>query len=251
MGSRIDQDNFRRLVASGRGDMPGFPGLNSRQLDQLFAYLTNSSGNGRRFAFRGPARELGGPVVGSGGAPGGLVQDFSMAEIAAKYPGKFAGPPYPEGVQAPVRMYTDYGLDFPYVIGPPWSALAAYDLNKGTIVWDVPLGENTKAIQNGASEGPGVITGAMHRGTIVTSTGLLFVNCADAKLRAYDAETGKILWTYQLPTGTQGIPALYEVNGREYLVDLGRDGIFAGIMSSGQNEAEIAKRAYIAFALPQ
>ena len=42
--------------------------------------------------------------------------------------------------QAPVRLYSDYGLDFPYVLSPPWSGLAAYDLNTGTILWNVPTG---------------------------------------------------------------------------------------------------------------
>ena len=62
-----------------------------------------------------------------------------------------------------------------------------------------------------------MLQGGERRGIIVTATGLLFVNARDGKLRAYDADTGNVLWTFDLPAGTQGIPAMYEVNGRQYL----------------------------------
>jgi len=258
MGPQYDRDSFMRLVASGRGDMPGFPALTNTQLNRLFAYLTNTQGGYDPFASRGPTKELGGPVVGSGGAPGGLVQDFNRAEFAAKYPGSFAGPPYPDGVQAPVRLYADYGLDFPYVPSPPWSGLAAYDLNTGTILWNVPTGVDAEAVKEGAKGETGMIEGGLHRNAVVTSTGLIFVNCADGILRAYDQDNGKVLWSYQLPAGTVGGPSMYEVNGREYLVvgvtagqSWGRRGLFGGMMSSSQNPEELAKRAWITFALPQ
>ncbi len=254
IGSRMNLDNFERLVASGRGDMPAFPSLDGTQLDRLFSFLTGEpEGNGSVYGGYGPTKDLGGPVVGSGGAPGGLVEDFSRSAYAAKYPGSFAGPPYPAGVEAPVRMYSDYGMT-PYIIAPPWSGMAAYDLNKGTILWNIPLGEDAVAAKDGGKD-TGVIHGANHRGIIVTSTGLLFVNCADGILRAYDASNGKVLWSYQLPTGTEGTPAMYEENGREYLVvgATARQSSGRGSYSMGSSDdaAELAKRAYIAFALPQ
>ena len=79
------------------------------------------------------------------------------------------------GVETPsVRYYTDWGLypDQPYVIGPPWSSVVAYDLNAGTIKWKVPLGQDAAAAAEGAHD-----TGAFmaeHHGMIVTSTGLIF-----------------------------------------------------------------------------
>jgi quinoprotein glucose dehydrogenase len=255
IGSRIDLFDFRHLVASGRGDMPAFPQLDGGQLDRLFAFLTNiPEGNGSVYSGYGPERELGGPVVGSGGVPGGLVEDFGRAQLAAKYPGNFAGPPYPPGVKAPPRMYSDYGMNYPYIISPPWSGLAAYDLNTGTILWNITLGDDSEADRKGAQD-TGVIRGANHRGVIVTSTGLLFVNCADGKLRAFDADSGKVLWSYQLPAGTEGIPAMYEVHGREYLVvgATARQSVGRGSFDDKQarNADDVSKRAYIAFALPQ
>jgi quinoprotein glucose dehydrogenase len=52
---------------------------------------------------------------------------------------------------------------------------------------------------------------------IVTSTGLVFATCADGKLYAYDADNGAVLWSTQLPRNTEGLPAMYEVNGRAYI----------------------------------
>jgi quinoprotein glucose dehydrogenase len=52
---------------------------------------------------------------------------------------------------------------------------------------------------------------------IVTSTGLVFATCADGKLYAYDADNGDVLWSTQLPRNTEGLPAMYEVNGRAYI----------------------------------
>jgi len=53
---------------------------------------------------------------------------------------------------------------------------------------------------------------------IVTSTGLIFIAASDGKLRALDEETGNVLWTARLPAGAEGIPAMYEAGGRQYLV---------------------------------
>jgi quinoprotein glucose dehydrogenase len=253
IGTQFDLDSFKRLVASGRGDMPAFSYLSSTQLDRLFAFLANATegGNGSVYAPHGPQQELGGPVVGSGGAPGGLKQDYGRAQLAAQYPGNFAGPPYPAGAHAPPRLYSDYGVSDAYIISPPWSSMAAYDLNQGTILWKVPLGEDPDAGKEEAKD-TGVIRGANHRGIIVTSTGLLFVNCADGKLRAFDADNSKVLWTYQLPAGTEGIPAMYEADGRQYLVVGATATQASGRGAFAQPAAgELANRAYIAFALPQ
>ena len=37
-------------------------------------------------------------------------------------------------------------------------------------------------------------------------------------LRVYDADTGTVLWTAPLPAGSRGIPAMYEVNGRQFFL---------------------------------
>ena len=47
---------------------------------------------------------------------------------------------------------------------------------------------------------------------------MLFATAKDGAVRAYDANTGKVLWTGRLPRGAEGLPAMYQVDGRQYLV---------------------------------
>ncbi len=152
------------------------------------------------------------------------------------------------------RYYTDWGLypNQPYIIGPPWSALVAYDLNTGTIKWRVPLGEDVKAVEEGAKNA-GVFMAERH-GLIVTSTGLIFVATTDGKVRAHDEETGKVLWTANLPFGSEGLAAMYEVNGRQFLVVPASSRINprGGHLRPGETaQPETGTRSYVAFALPQ
>jgi glucose dehydrogenase len=52
----------------------------------------------------------------------------------------------------------------------------------------------------------------------VTGSGLVFVaTSSDRKLRAYDEDNGKVIWEHDLPAASEGVPAVYEVGGREYL----------------------------------
>ena len=98
---------------------------------------------------------------------------------------------------------------------PPWSTITAYDLNKGTIKWQIPWGSVTELAAKGIKD-----TGSYwpRGGVVVTAGGLIFSGTiSDATIRAYDKDSGKILWEQVMPAGPEGIPAVYEVNGREYL----------------------------------
>jgi len=58
----------------------------------------------------------------------------------------------------------------------------------------------------------------------VTAGGLVFApSQSDKTLYAYDAVTGKTVWAKQLPAAPEGVPAVYESGGREYLVICARD----------------------------
>ena len=129
------------------------------------------------------------------------------------------GVPYPEGANAPTDRYfipPGYGLSFPYIITPPWSTITAYDLNTGTIKWQVPIGTDEQAAKQGRKN-TGVLR-AQRQGMVVISSGVLFCTGKDGKVYAFDVDNGKELWSYKLPTGTEGIPAMYEMNGKHYLV---------------------------------
>jgi quinoprotein glucose dehydrogenase len=131
-------------------------------------------------------------------------------------------------------------------IGPPWSHLTAYDLNTGEIKWRVP---------DGTTLGPGMPadSGAhFPRGApLVTAGGLVFVATAqDRRLRAYDRDSGKVLWSKELPSGSEGIPASYEVNGRQFIAvpAAAGDGLFPPTPQPG---APPQQRGYVVFALPK
>ena len=53
---------------------------------------------------------------------------------------------------------------------------------------------------------------------IVTSTGIVFSTARDGVFYAFDAENGEVLWSHKLPMATEGLPAIYEVKGRHYIV---------------------------------
>lgn len=100
---------------------------------------------------------------------------------------------------------------------PPWGTLAAVDLRRNTIRWQVMLGSTR-------DKTPWFIPSATlgmpnMGGPIVTAGGLVFIAAAtDNYLRAFDVETGHELWKGRLPAGGQATPMTYEIRGRQYVV---------------------------------
>jgi quinoprotein glucose dehydrogenase len=127
-------------------------------------------------------------------------------------------------------------------IGPPWSQITAYDLNKGTILWQIPDGEVSKLAPT-----TGTGSHAPRGGPVATGGGLLFVGTSsDRTFRAYDSDTGKVLWSRELPAAQEGVPAVYSAGGREYVaVAVGGNGLF----SQNLKQPEPGPAQYIVFAL--
>jgi quinoprotein glucose dehydrogenase len=93
---------------------------------------------------------------------------------------------------------------------PPWGTVAAVDLFAGRKVWDVPLGSFISGMNTGT-----ITLG----GPMATAGGIVFTSAAmDGFLRAFDSETGKEIWKYQLPAGGQATPMTYSVGGKQYVV---------------------------------
>jgi quinoprotein glucose dehydrogenase len=86
---------------------------------------------------------------------------------------------------------------------------------------------------------------------VITKSGLLFEMGNDGKVRAYDEDTGKVLWEGKTAGQSLGIPEMYSVNGREFLVVISpAGGGAAGAAGPGTEVAANTPRGYIAFALP-
>jgi quinoprotein glucose dehydrogenase len=174
------------------------------------------------------------PGPGRAGAPLEAGQSAAPADGFIRY-------------TAPVNfMVQSGGLS---AMGPPWSLLTAYDLNSGTIRWQVPNGGVLALEKEGHKD-----TGARapRGGPVVTAGGLIFAATAsDHKVRAYDEDTGKVLWEYELPTGSDGVPAVYELGGREYIAFCvaGGDGMNMG----GRRDPPSSPppNAYVVFSLPK
>jgi quinoprotein glucose dehydrogenase len=93
---------------------------------------------------------------------------------------------------------------------PPWGAVVAFDLAGGKLRWQTPLGAM------GAGLPPGSISLG---GPITTAGGLVFSAAAvDPHLHGFDSDTGKEIWTAELPASAQSTPMTYEWNGKQYIV---------------------------------
>jgi quinoprotein glucose dehydrogenase len=213
--SLFGAETIKGVVNYGLNDMPAFPDLTDPLLNNLLLYLGN---------------------------PGSAPEPIPSRNEPAPVP--------TNGAPEPVRYWSGYGLQ-PSIIRPPWSVITAYDLNRGVIKWQVPLGNAPQGESENLKD-----TGIMmsRNGPVVTASGLIFIATKDeGKLRAYDEENGKVLWETDLPAASEGVPAVYEVDGREYIVlcaasakqtDIPRDG-------PEQQTAQPVHRSYIAFALPK
>jgi quinoprotein glucose dehydrogenase len=198
---QIGEERVRQMVRQGRGQMPALPEaeLPKPSLDALIEYLQN------------PEAATAGRGGRAGRGRGGRGGRMAPPPLPA---------PAPPGItrwhaRLGTMWYASNGLS---AISPPWGQIVAYDLNQGTIKWKAPLGTvpalAAKGIKNTGNNQ------RLHRnGLAVTAGGLIFVGTyADRTLRAYDTENGKILWEQAIEANPEGLPAVYQAGGREYVV---------------------------------
>ena len=63
----------------------------------------------------------------------------------------------------------------------------------------------------------------------------------DHKIRAFNSDTGELLWEHDLPFAGNATPSTYMIDGKQYIV----------IATSGQRDSKAKQgAAYVVFALP-
>ncbi len=174
----LSDDQLRTLLNEGRGIMPGFSQFSSNQLNDVIAYLKSE------------------------GDPAKSGKATDIAATAGRSP-KYA--------QIAPFFVDDEGYP---AIAPPWGTLNAIDLNKGEILWKIPLGEYPELAKRGIRN-----TGAKNfGGPILSAAGLLFIAATpDEKIRAFEKYSGKLLWEHKLPAGGYATPCTYMIEGRQYV----------------------------------
>ena len=86
----------------------------------------------------------------------------------------------------------------------------------------------------------------------MTAGGLIFTGTRDRKVRALDSATGKVLWETEVEAAVEGMPAVYQVEGREYVVSCAAAQATTRTQDIAGHPAPQASipGAYVAFALP-
>jgi quinoprotein glucose dehydrogenase len=148
-----------------------------------------------------------------------VVSLFPAEEYAAR---RAAEP----GVEISPQRGTPYGMRremFMSALGlpcvkPPWGTLSAVDLERGEILWQVPLGtvRDIAPIPVPWKAGTPTIGGPL-----VTGGGLVFIGASlDHYLRAFDAATGEELWKGRLEAPGIASPMTYRARsgGKQFIL---------------------------------
>ncbi len=181
---RITAKEVEVLLARGKGMMPGFPQISATEKKALLRFLLNQE---------------------------------TDPQVAGKTEVSEAPPPDMEAPSVPYQ-HTGYSkfLDangHP-AITPPWGTLHAIDMNSGEYLWSIPLGD-TPGIETADGKPTGTEN---YGGPVITENGLLFIAATkDGYFRAFDRQSGELLWEYLLPAPAFATPALYEADGVQYI----------------------------------
>lgn len=205
---RMDEESLRKIIVTGKNMMPSLKQIEAKDIDALMVYLLKKSDK----------------QSASTKEPTNLPSEKKksiMDEVIYGMTG--------------YNRFTDKN-GYPG-IKPPWGTLNAVNLNTGKLLWKVPLGAFEELTKKGIPA-----TGTqVYGGPVVTKGGLIFVaSTQDEKIRAFDKYTGAVLWEAQLPAAGYATPAVYAINGRQFVV----------IACGGGKLGSKSGDQYVAFALP-
>jgi quinoprotein glucose dehydrogenase len=199
--SKYSQQDLIGIIGSGRNMMPAFKMLSEEEKEIISYYLRNE-----------------------------LFPDRTYTSIPTKEDTIHHVSFVMDGYR---KFLTEEGLPG---ISPPWGTMNAIDLNTGESVWKIPFG-NEPALEEKGITGTGAEN---YGGPVVTAGGLVFIAAAkDGYFRAYNKFIGQELWKYKLPAPGFATPAIYEIEGRQYIV----------IACGGGKLRTVSSDQYVAFAL--
>ncbi len=201
MGQKYTPASFDTLLQTGRRMMPAFRHLGEAERKAVAAYILELPEATKQ------------PYTGPKPAPDPREVPYAIAGYD-----KFLSR---EGLPA---------------ISPPWGTLNALDLGTGEWLWKKTLG-NDPAFPN-AKEPTGTEN---YGGSVVTAGGLLFIAATkDGMFRAFNKRTGALLWETKLPNPAFATPAVYELDGKQFVV----------VACGGGKLGTKSGDSYVAFALP-
>jgi glucose dehydrogenase len=165
---------------------------------------------------------------------------------AAAAPAAAEGAPAAGRGGQPARVFNAVeGLS---MVKPPYGVMAAIDLARGELKWQVPHGDTPDAVRNHPKlkgmtvpkTGQGGSVGVLVTKTLVIAGDPQVTTTSDhprgAMMRAYDKQSGKEVGAVWMPAPVSGSPMTYRVGGRQYIVIAVSGGNYSG--------------EYIAFGLP-
>jgi quinoprotein glucose dehydrogenase len=200
ISDKLDENDVRSIISRGAGRMPSFARLTASELNAVVQFVVYGKDSA---------------LSASASKPSPIEQRFRIDGY-----NKFLDP---DGYPA---------------VQPPWGMLSAINLNTGEYVWKHPFGEYralaAQGMRNTGSENYG--------GGVVTAGGLLFIAATnyDKKMHAFDKADGRLLWETELPAAGNATPAVFDLNGKEYIV----------IACGGGKSKDPSGGSYVAFALP-
>jgi quinoprotein glucose dehydrogenase len=215
LNKKYKEEQVRQIINTGRNMMPAFKEIPENEKEFLLAFLLNLEEKEH------PSQPGKLPVAHKRGG----ANTYDLKDLSEEVPFTLTG----------YNKFLDKN-GYPG-IKPPWGTLNAINLASGKLLWKVPLGELEELTKKGIPP-----TGTEnYGGPLVTKGGLVFIAATmDAKIRAFDKDTGKVLWEAPLPVPGYATPATYTLEGRQYLV----------IACGGGKLGSKSGDEYIAFALP-
>ena len=209
LNKTLARETAMAIIEKGKGFMPSYNQFSKEKKNALLAYLYDDS-------IQNSEKNSG---------------DKNWLDDLSKELLEFAIPYSHTGYN---RFFDQEGYP---AVKPPWGTLNAIDLNKGEILWQVPLGEFKELTERGIPR-----TGTEnYGGPVATAGGLIFIAASqDEHIRAFDKDTGAELWKHKLPAGGYATPSVFSVDKRQYVV----------IACGGGKMGTAPGDYYVAFALP-